>query len=84
VENTMLSSAQVYGEAIIAVALMVTIGIISGFAAAAFTGDRALTISGGFMMLGLTGAVAFARLWRLMRLPNSDIRPQDVSIGEGS
>jgi hypothetical protein len=63
---------------------MVTIGIISGFVAAAFTGDRALTIGGGFMMLGLTGAIVLARLWRLTHLPNSDVPSQDASISEGS
>ena len=77
----MLSPAQVYAEAIIAVALMVTIGIITGFVVAAFTGDRVLSISGGFLMLGLTGAVVLARLWRLTRLP---VPSEDASIGAGS
>ena len=40
----MLSTVQVYVEATIAIALMVTIGIITGFIAAGVTEDRAVQL----------------------------------------
>jgi hypothetical protein len=65
----MRSNLQVYLEAITAVLLMATIGIISGFIAAAITGERAITIATGGTMTILTGAILAARLWRLTRAP---------------
>ena len=65
----MLSTVQVYIEATIAVALMVTIGIITGFIAAGVTEDRVFGFSAGFVMIAVSGAVLFIRLWRMTRKP---------------
>jgi len=65
----MLSARQVYMEAITAVLLTATIAIISAFIAAAITGDRAISIGAGCIMLMPSAAVLAARLWRLTRPP---------------
>jgi hypothetical protein len=49
-------------------ALMVTIGIISGFIAAGVTGDKAFSFGAGLVMLALSGAVLAVRLWRMAGL----------------
>ena len=59
-------TVQVYVEATIAFALMVTIGIIRG---AGVTGDRAFSFGAGLVMLAVSGAVLVARLWRMTRKP---------------
>ena len=63
----MLSTVQVCIEATIAIALMVTIGIITGFIAAGITEDRAFSFGAGFVMIAVSGAVLFIRLWRMTR-----------------
>jgi len=65
----MRSNLQLYLEAITAVLLMSTIGVISGFIAAAITGDRTITIATGGAMTVLTGAILSARLWWLTCAP---------------
>ena len=62
-------AVQVYVEATIAFALMVTIGIITGFIAAGVTGDRAFSFGAGLVMLAVSGAVLVARLWSMTRKP---------------
>jgi len=71
----MLSETQVYVEAVIAVALMAMIGVISVFITSGVTGDRTKSILVGCAMLLVTGVVLVVRLWRLTR-------PPDVSAGE--
>jgi hypothetical protein len=65
--RVMLSARQVYMEAITAVLLTATIAIISAFIAAAITGDSAISIGAGCIMLMPSAAVLVARLWRLTR-----------------
>ena len=65
----MLSTAQVYVEATIGIALMVTIGIITGFIAAGVTEDKVFSFGAGFFMLAVSGAVLVVRLWRMTRTP---------------
>jgi hypothetical protein len=79
----MLSPVQIYAEATIAVALTAMIGVISAFITAAATGHRALGISGGLIMLVLTGALLTARLWRLTRIPDSDRASKAGEANEG-
>ena len=47
----MLNRVQIYMEAAIALALTATIGIITGFIAAAVIGDRAISVGAGLVML---------------------------------
>ena len=51
----MLNTVQIYMEAAIALALMATIGIITGFIAAAATGDRAISVGACLVMLTVSG-----------------------------
>lgn len=63
----MLDSLRLYFDATLAVAIMAVAAILSGFVAAAATGDRTfviLTTIAGFV---LTGAVLVFRLWRMTR-----------------
>jgi hypothetical protein len=60
---------QVYVEATIAIAIMVTLGIITGFIAAGVTGDRMFSFGAGFVMLALSGALLVIRLWHMTRTP---------------
>jgi hypothetical protein len=61
----MLSTIQVYVEALVAFALMSTFSIIAGFIAAAVTGDRAFSIAAALVMFTASGAVLAVRLWRM-------------------
>ena len=72
----MLNTVQIYMEAAIALALMATIGIITGFIAAAATGDRAISVGACLVMLTVSGTVLAARLWRMTRAP---LLPQEPS-----
>ena len=65
----MLTTVQVYVEATIAIAIMVTLGIITGFIAAGVTGDRMFSFGAGFVMLALSGALLVIRLWNMTRTP---------------
>jgi len=65
----MLSAVQVYIEATIAIALMVTIGIITGFIAGRRNEVRAFGFGAGLVMIAVSGAVLFIRLWRMTRKP---------------
>lgn len=71
----MLSEGQVYVEAVIAVALMAMIGVISVFIAAAVTGDRTTSILVGCAIALASAVVLVVRLWWLTRAP-------DVSAGK--
>jgi len=73
----MLSETQVYVEAVIAVALMAMIGVISVFITAGVTGDRTMSILVGCAMLVISGVALVVRLWRLTRTP-------DVNTGKSS
>ena len=63
----MLSTAQVYVEASIALALMSTFAIIAGLIAAGATGDRAFSFAAALVMFTASGAVLAIRLWRMTR-----------------
>ena len=65
----MLSTVQVYVEATIAIALMVTIGIITGFIAAGITEDRAFSFGAGFVMIAVSCAFLVIRLWHMPCAP---------------
>ena len=72
----MLDTVRHYFEATVAVAIMVVLAIISGFAAAGLTGDRWLAILVAAAAFVLTGIVLTVRLWRMTRTP---IPPPETS-----
>ena len=75
-EKIMLDTVRHYFEATVAVAIMVVLAIISGFAAAGLTGDRWLAILVAAAAFVLTGIVLTVRLWRMTRTP---IPPPETS-----
>ena len=68
-ERRMHSTARVYFDATVALAIMATLGVIAGFVAFAATGDRALALSATLAVFALAGIVAMIRLWRSTREP---------------
>ena len=60
---------RLYLEAAIALATMATLAAVSGFVAAAITGDRALVMATAGVVFVLTGLVLAFRLWRRLREP---------------
>jgi hypothetical protein len=58
---------RLYIEATLAVAIMATLAVISGFVAAAITGDRPLVMATVALVFVLTGVVLALRLWRMAR-----------------
>ena len=65
----MHSTARVYFDATVALAIMATLGVIAGFVAIAATGDRALALSATLFVFVVAGIVALVRLWRSTREP---------------
>jgi hypothetical protein len=65
----MVSTIRVYIDAAYAVALMAFVGIVSGFAVGALTGDTERSLQAGLGMFALTGCVLTVRLWRMTRKP---------------
>ena len=61
------STIRVYIDASYAVALMAFVGIVSGFAIAALTGDTERSLQAGLGMFALTGCALTFRLWRMTR-----------------
>ena len=77
----MASTFRLYIDASYAIAVMATVGILSGFATAAITGDTEGSLKVAIAMFALTGAFLTVRLWRLMRksgLAPADATPPDV------
>ena len=65
----MHSTARIYFDATVALAIMATLGVIAGFVAIAATGDRLLAFSATLAVFVLAGIVAMIRLWRSTREP---------------
>lgn len=65
----MHSTARVYFDATVALAIMATLGVIAGFVAIAATGDRMLALSVTLAVFVIAGVVALVRLWRSTRNP---------------
>jgi len=61
----MIGSVRLYVEGALAVATMAMLALISGFVAAAITGDRTLVVTTGAVVFILTGAILAFRLWRM-------------------
>ena len=71
----MLNTVRLYLDAVLAVAIMAAFGVISGFAAAAITGDRAIVVVATAAVFVATGVVLAVRLWRMTRKPLAPIDP---------
>lgn len=65
----MLSPVQLYFEAITAVLLMATMGVISAFTAAVITGDKVVALAAACTVMLIMGTILAARLRRLTRIP---------------
>jgi hypothetical protein len=65
----MIGSTWLYVEGTLAVAIMVTLAVISGFVAGAITGDRTLVVTTGGVVFVLTGVTLALRLWRMGKEP---------------
>ena len=65
----MLGTVRLYIEGTLAVAIMATLAIISGFAVAAITGDRTLVMATAAVVFFLSGLVLAIRLWRMAKEP---------------
>jgi hypothetical protein len=65
----MLGTVRLYIEGTLAVAIMATLAVISGFGAAAITGDRTLVMATTAVVFVLTGLVLAFRLWRMAKEP---------------
>jgi hypothetical protein len=65
----MLSPVRLYVEGTLAVAIMATLAIIAGFAAAAITGDRTLVMLASAVVFLLAGLILAIRLRGLAREP---------------
>ena len=65
----MLDALRLDFEATVAVAIMATFAIISGFASTGLTGDRWLAFLVAAVAFVLTGIVLAVRLWRMTRTP---------------
>jgi membrane protein implicated in regulation of membrane protease activity len=61
----MVSTIRLYVSASYAIAVMATVGILSGFAAAGMTGDTLRGLQVALAMFAVTGALLTVRLWRM-------------------
>jgi hypothetical protein len=77
-EKPMLNTVRLYLDALLAVAIMTSLATVSGFVAAAITGDRDLVIAATAAAFILTGAVLVVRLWRTTHKPA--VPPLDTGI----
>jgi hypothetical protein len=65
----MPSTARVYFDATVALAIMAALGVIAGFVAIAATDDRPLALSVTVAVFVFAGVVSTVRLWRSTRKP---------------
>jgi hypothetical protein len=65
----MLESVQLYLEGAVAAAIMTTLGVISGIATLALSGNERLALLVAAVAFMLTGIVLTVRLWRMTRAP---------------
>ena len=63
----MVGTLRVFFDASYAIALMAFVGIVSGFATAALTGDTQRSLQVAVAMFAVTGALLTVRLWRIAR-----------------
>jgi hypothetical protein len=74
-ENIILDTVRLYLEATVAVAVMAMLGIISGFATVALTGDGRQAFFVAAVAFVLTAIVLTVRLWRMTRMPIASAEP---------
>ena len=71
----MLESVHLYLEGTVAAAIMAMLGVISGMATLALSGDQRLAILVAALAFMLSGIVLTARLWRMTRAPAPPAEP---------
>ena len=71
----MADTLRLYFEAALAVAVMVTLSVISGFLAAAVTSDRAAIAITMAVVFAVVGAVLLVRVWLVTPKPAASIKP---------
>jgi hypothetical protein len=71
----MLESVHLYLEGTVAAAIMTMLGVISGMATLALSGDQRLALLVAAVAFMLTGSVLTARLWRMTRAPAPPAEP---------
>jgi hypothetical protein len=76
----MVGTIRLYIDASYAIAVMAVVGIISGFATAAITGDTQGALKVALAMFGLAGVLLTVRLWRMTR--RSEPLPAETSEPE--
>jgi hypothetical protein len=71
----MLGSVHLYLEGTVTAAIMTTLGVISGMATLALSGDQRLAILVAALAFMLSGIVMTVRLWRVTRAPAPPAEP---------
>jgi hypothetical protein len=71
----MLEPVHLYLEGTVAAAIMTTLGVISGMAMLALSGDQRLAVLAAAVAFMLTGIVLTVRLWRMTRAPAPPAEP---------
>jgi membrane protein implicated in regulation of membrane protease activity len=61
------AALRLYMDAVYAIAVKATAGIISGFATAAITSASSRSLQAGLMLFAIVGALLTIRLWRMTR-----------------
>jgi hypothetical protein len=65
----MLEDVHLYLEGTATVAIMAMLGVVSGLATLALSGDHRLALLAAAFAFALTGVVLMVRLWRMTRAP---------------
>jgi len=71
----MPEDVHLYLEGTVTAAIMAMLGVISGVATLALSGDQRLALLAAALAFALTGIVLTVRLWRMTRAPAAPAEP---------
>jgi hypothetical protein len=74
-KTVILDDAHLYFEGTAAAAVTAMLGVISGLATLALSGDQRLALLAAAVAFALTGIVLTVRLWRMTRAPAPPAEP---------
>jgi hypothetical protein len=74
-ETVVPDDVHLYLEGTAAAVIMAALGVISGLAALALTGDQRLALLVAAVAFTLTGIILTVRLWRMTRAPAAPTEP---------
>jgi hypothetical protein len=74
-KTAMLDDVHLYLEGTATAAIMAMLGVISGLATLALSGDQRLALLAAAVAFALTGIVLTVRLWRMTRTPAPPAEP---------